>query len=338
MSFYDNSYQYVENARFVTQLSGDISYAEANIDNPVAFNLTTTDTTGGWNTSLNKFIIKKTFANTSTISFNVLAYLIDYLGYDVDVTVKLWQNNILLYNSSYTIEDETNHLFNASVSNISLVEGDQVYVTINWNAAREISTKISDDNTNFSIIEDSTASNIALIATSSYWGVTSSALIQTSGPEGTIDLQYYTQLDNILTASIQLQQFYDVFNQNNKVAGTTLNSGFSDPLLFNIQPNDEFRFGGSENNIYTVVTASQSLIKKDSGYVGNLWVQLDKNPSNVDPNYFVIRRLTDDPGFIMINTQDSQGPGFILPKYPSSTLKENFSNIVQDLASKNLLL
>jgi hypothetical protein len=58
----------------------------------------------------------------------------------------------------------------------------------------------------------------------------------------------------------------------------------------------------------------------------------------VDPNYFVIRRLTDDPGFIMLNTQYSQGPGFILPKYPSSTLKENFSNIVQDLASKNLLL
>ena len=127
-------------------------------------------------------------------------------------------------------------------------------------------------------------------------------------------------------------------NQDNKVTGSTLNSGFSDPLLFTIQPNDEFRFGGKENNIYTVVRSSQSLIKKDSGYVGNLWIQFDKNPSNVDPNYFVIRRLIDDPGFIMLNTQDSQGPGFILPKYPSSTLKENFSNIVQNLASKNLLL
>jgi hypothetical protein len=39
----------------------------------------------------------------------------------------------------------------------------------------------------------------------------------------------------------------------------------------------------------------------------------------------------------MLNTQDSQGPGFILPKYPTPTLKKNFSNIVQDLASKNLL-
>jgi hypothetical protein len=340
ISFYDTDYQYIENARFVTQLNGDISYwsGAANNDLPVAFNTIAEDNTGGWNNNERKFIVKKTFANTSTINFNILAYVTSAASNSYGATVKLWQNTTLLYNSYYNINSGTNHLFTDSISNISLIEGDQIYITINWNNANVDYTKISDDNTNFSIVESSTASNITLIATSSYWGVTSSALVQTSGPEGTIDLQYYTQLDNILTASIQLQQFYDVFNQNNKVAGTTLNSGFSDPLLFNIQPNDEFRFGGSENNIYTVITASQSLIKKDGSYVGNLWVQLDKNPSNIDPNYFVIRRLTDDPGFIMINTQDSQGPGFILPKYPSSTLKENFSNIVQDLASKNLLL
>ena len=338
ISFYDSDYQYTENARFTSQLNGDISYTSPNEDKPISFNSIIEDTTGGWNNSLKKFIVKKTFANTSTISFNVLAYLTDYAGYDVEATVKLWVNNTTLYNSSYTLEDETNHLFTNSISNVSLIEGDQIYITINWSSAVEEYTKVSDDNTNFSIVESSTASNIALIATSSYWGVTSSALIQTSGPEGTTDLQYYTQLNNILTASIQLQQFYGVFNQNNKIAGSTLNSGFSDPLLFTIQPNDEFRFGGSESNIYTVVTSSQSLIKKDGGSVGNLWIQFDKDPSGVNPNYFVIRRLIDDPGFIMLNTQDSQGPGFILPKYPSSTLKENFSDIVQDLASKNLLV
>jgi hypothetical protein len=97
-----------------------------------------------------------------------------------------------------------------------------------------------------------------------------------------------------------------------------------------IKTNDEIRFGGQESQIYTVLSSSYESSSK-------LCLYLDRTPQGQNLDYFAIRRLIDDPGFIMLNTQESQGPGFILPKYPTPTLKKNFSNIVQDLASKNLL-
>jgi hypothetical protein len=326
ISFYDSDYQYLTNIQEDFNLSGDITGFSSGVEKDVLYNIVVKDSTGGWNNGIYK--APRTFKNLVNITVHVRA---DNSTTLTQATASLYQNSNRLGFQQGDIPLQANF----TVNNVSIVEGDIIKVTAEF--ALGTNGFISDDDTYLVFTETATLNSVNNV-TSSYWGVTSSALIQTSGPEGTVDLQYYTQLDNILTASIQLQQFYGVFNQNNKATGSTLNSGFSDPLLFTIQPNDEFRFGGSENNIYTVVTSSQSLIKKGGSYVGNLWIQFDKDPSNVDPNYFVIRRLTDDPGFIMLNTQDSQGPGFILPKYPSSTLKENFSDIVQNLASKNLLV
>jgi hypothetical protein len=37
------------------------------------------------------------------------------------------------------------------------------------------------------------------------------------------------------------------------------------------------------------------------------------------------------------STVSPAGPGFILPKYPSRLLKNNFDKIVKDFAEKNLI-
>ena len=37
------------------------------------------------------------------------------------------------------------------------------------------------------------------------------------------------------------------------------------------------------------------------------------------------------------NTVRPAGPGFIVPKYPSRQLKNNFDTIVKDFAEKNLI-
>jgi hypothetical protein len=130
---------------------------------------------------------------------------------------------------------------------------------------------------------------------------------------------------NVLTSSVLLGECYgNTFIQN------PLTSGFSVNNTFIVKQNDEIRFNGDENYVYTILNVS---------FIGGiLYLYLDRDLLNsINIQYFVIRRLEDDPGSIMINTENSQGPGFILPKYPTSTLNKNFSNIVQDLASKNLL-
>ena len=133
---------------------------------------------------------------------------------------------------------------------------------------------------------------------------------------------------NILTSSFDLGLYYGGGYLQNPID----NSGFDKPLPWVLNINDEIRFESNENNVFTIT----SIYKNTSNKL--LYLTLDSPiPSGLNINDFSIRRLIDDPGFIIVDTQNSQGPGFILPKYPTPTLKKNFSNIVQDLASKNLL-
>lgn len=153
-------------------------------------------------------------------------------------------------------------------------------------------------------------------------------LLSTSRPYPFATSSYWTGSynGNVITASNALSYF----NSLGYIQSVPYVSGFNDPLPFTIKTNDEIRFGGQESQVFTVMSSSYS--------GSNLCLHLDRTPQGNNLDYFAIRRLIDDPGFVIINTPTSQGPGFILPKYPSPTLKENFSNIVQDLASKNLLL
>lgn len=115
-----------------------------------------------------------------------------------------------------------------------------------------------------------------------------------------------------------------------------LTTGFGEPLNFTIQKYDEFRFEGDENKVYRVIDSYIS--------ASNLYVTLDtpiQLDSFTDIQYFVIRRLVDDPGFIIINNNPSRlpspGPAFIIPKYPSEKLKNNLPQIIENLSSKGLI-
>jgi hypothetical protein len=133
-----------------------------------------------------------------------------------------------------------------------------------------------------------------------------------------------------LTSSLALGSAYGYYNQI-----PVSNSGFPIPLPFTLQQYDQIRFEGNENKIYTIMS-----VNNDGT---NVYITLNKpipaNSTNV--NYFSIRRLVDDAGFIMIDNnpqqQTGRAPSFIIPKYPSPSLKKNLNNIIQNLYQKNLL-
>jgi len=347
---------------FTSSLSGDISKGYDNNPFTVNFNNIQKQLNGIWNPTTNTYTITETPTNQVNISATIDGYFTVQVNTaggsnNVDITYKLCLKRgpkisiLSTYTTTNSVSAPTiplttyNRSLNGTVSanNQNLYAGDEIYITADFAGlgsgfTGQYNGFISDDNTIIKLQSNTTLNTAISTVYTPYWYPTSSANVQIKGDINNPQASDFEVRSYIITGSLNFQNMYQNYQQNPNIPGTTLNSGFSDPLLFTIQPNDEFRFNGDESKIYTVITASISMVDNGSGYLGSLWVQLDKNPSLVDTNYFVIRRLTDDPGFIMINTKDSQGPGFILPKYPSSTLKKNFSNIVQDLASKNLLI
>jgi hypothetical protein len=120
------------------------------------------------------------------------------------------------------------------------------------------------------------------------------------------------------------------------VAGT----GFSEPLPFNILPYDEFRVSGSENLVWQVISSSHNYT---AGVSTNLYVYLDRAyTGSYPPNYFTIRRYVTNPSLVLVESTSSivntgGGTGFLLPQYKSQALTTNFNDIIQNLASKNLI-
>ena len=74
-----------------------------------------------------------------------------------------------------------------------------------------------------------------------------------------------------------------------------------------------------------------------SSLSSSLYLYLDRTPQGQDLNYFSIRRLVNNPGFVILDTTTTKGPGFIVPKYMTPELKENLPNIVANLSSKGLI-
>ena len=133
---------------------------------------------------------------------------------------------------------------------------------------------------------------------------------------------------NVLTSSVLLGTFYG----GGYLQVPQPNSGFNNPLPFNIQPGDQFRFESNESKVYLVISSSYDQSSKI------LYVYLDNSiQTGLNVNDFSIRRLVDDPGFVILNTPNTSGPGFIIPKYMSPTLKKNLPNIIANLSSKGLI-
>jgi hypothetical protein len=104
-------------------------------------------------------------------------------------------------------------------------------------------------------------------------------------------------------------------------------------------PGDEFRFENNENYSFKVVdvdyTPSTSLV-----------VTFDKEiDASLNTNFFLIRRLAYNPGFVILNEQKPYGfpvsasssPGIVTPQYRVDALRKNPDDIITSLIEKNLI-
>ena len=271
----------------------------------IKFNSVIKDYAGGWNPSTYIYTAPGTTQTNVGVTASIIFTNNNGVGGSVsNINARLYRNNIEIDNFTLT------NLLPSQTLSINLKQetpyntGDTFYVTYDCNDSDRNALYIEYDS--FFEINLLGAARLYQFATSSYW---------TSSFNG-----------NSITASDALSYF----NSLGYIQSSSYNSGFSTPLQFTPIQNDEIRFGGQESQVFTVVSSSYS--------GSRLCLQLDRTPQGNNLDYFVIRRLVDDPGFIIVNTQNSQGPGFILPKYPTSTLKNNFSKIISDLSSKNLLV
>jgi hypothetical protein len=146
--------------------------------------------------------------------------------------------------------------------------------------------------------------------------------------------QFYFQTGstakNILTGSPQFNEIiYD--RDQTDVNG----SGYFTTIPFTVEIGDTIRFEYNENKSYYIKEISTP---EDSG---SLYLTLDRNIENgTNVNSFLIRRLVDDPSFILLNditAANINGGGFMIPQYISPTLKKEIPNIIKKLNSESLI-
>jgi hypothetical protein len=143
---------------------------------------------------------------------------------------------------------------------------------------------------------------------------------------------------NILVASPSFSMVYYSSSFIESYSQNQQGSGFSTPLPLEIKPGDELRI--NPNTFYTIISSSVDITN-----INNPSLQIFLDRSIPFGSYFTwsIRRLVDDPGFIIINndpeniSQTGLAPSFIIPKYASKTLKNNLNDIIQNLSAKNLI-
>ena len=117
------------------------------------------------------------------------------------------------------------------------------------------------------------------------------------------------------------------------------NSGF-DPIELpcEIQVGDEIRFEYDEIYSYRIIDVNST----GSDFIQTILTVDRPIPSipSLDINRFIIRRKTPDAitGIALDATLFSPiSDGFLLPEYPSQTIKSEYSNIVQDLINKSVI-
>ena len=432
-----------------TFIGGGITYNPIDFEG-IKFNNIITDEAGGWNLSTYTYTVPKNYNTlvdiTSSINYQKFA-----TGKAQDVITTLFKNNQILAQSTDDLSG------NGSITTIRLQtqtsynQGDIFYTTFQSTAGFNRDNLFVNGDSFFKITSGSGL--IPVTITSSYF---------TSSFQG-----------NVLTASTALSYFYGPGYVQTPVVSNGTGSGFNNPLPFTIEQYDQIRFGGNENEVYTImsssinsiyelqrtgsisgsltyisasvastgigsfgvngvtfnftasaplggntstniyiatssfsnttptdyaftasavfnvsrsttlysntfagITASNStnvLILK-AGFVGGeydaiilnnytfisgsttynfsgasgisyaspLFLYLDRTPQGQNLDYFAIRRLVTDPGYIILNnnpikSKPGLAPAFILPKYMSPTLKNNLPNIISNLSSKLLI-
>ena len=136
----------------------------------------------------------------------------------------------------------------------------------------------------------------------------------------------------ILTASAQ---FAPILGNTSQI--DIANSGFDsvvDVASFNV--GDQLRFENDENKVYTINRIISSSTQTNNR---ETYMLLDRPLlSNINLDYFLLRRFIDDPTNIVvqgIKAAGGTGAGSIRPKYIEKELNKNMSSIVQKLNREN---
>ena len=269
-----------------------------------SFNNVILDQANGFNTSNN--VYNAPFSSLVRAKFTGSIYIVNSnITTSTNVTVKWYKNNNIVYTSSVGLAPngsagDSNTFLYEDV--ISYVKDDDYYATV-YTSATDVDYNINPTLTLWEINP----------LTSSF--TVSRTNIFTTGSAS----------KNILTGSANLSIVYSGYQQT-----PIDNSGYDTPQDFILQQYDEIVFEGNENKVYTIMSVNIS--------TGTLYVYLDRPiASGTDVTNFSIRRLANNPGFVILNTPNIEGPGFIIPKYMSPTLKNNLNNIISDLSSKGLI-
>jgi hypothetical protein len=151
-----------------------------------------------------------------------------------------------------------------------------------------------------------------------------------------------TPTDYAFTASAVFNVSRSATLYSNTFAGITASNSTS-VLIFKAGFVGE-EYDAAVLNNYTFTSGSTTYnFSGASGisYASPLFLYLDRTPQGQNLDYFAIRRLATDPGYIILNnnpvkSKPGLAPAFILPKYMSPTLKNNLSNIISNLTAKGL--
>jgi len=139
---------------------------------------------------------------------------------------------------------------------------------------------------------------------------------------------------SVITASQDLAKAY------NYVQANIPDSGFQFPILFTLQQYDEIRYDGDEGKVKLIDRVDYEVDVTADPTEFNLHVHFTEpvDMSTIDKDYYVFRRNEFQKDTMIVNTP---GPlmekGFILPEFQTPELKNNLSDIVQDLTDKGLI-
>jgi hypothetical protein len=291
------------NYNFEVYRTGTYNIPNTGTATTITWNNINSDAAGGWNSSLNRYVVP--FSSPINLSVSSTVTFTINTGGAGPVTIELRRNGSVIATSSSSTSTGT-YTVVVSTSAYQATAGDYYSVTLT----------------------NSTAGNVTI-------GVVSIFILNALSPITGITSPYFTTGSQsatavtFLTGSANLKTMYG----GSYIQFVDPNStGFDNNLPFEIQQYDEFRFDGNESKSALISTAS---------IVGsNLIIQLTEplDTTDIDINYFLIRRFVPSIDNLTINSPGTLiGPGFIFPKYQSDLMKRNLPNIIQDLTSKGLI-
>lgn len=237
-----------------------------------------------------------------------------------DIALQLYRNGVLIAQDDAT--------------NVSTLETLSIYKSLRFTEGDNYVIKFDNSGTNTTTIAASPFAAYTLVTTApeknNYPAANSSVSIPYANSFTTGNT-----ISTVLTASQDIAKWYGgAYIQGNNIPGYQFNI----PYIF--EQYDEVRWNGTEEYVSLIERVEWSNTPSISGDQYEMYVYLTApiDTSIIDLDYYEFRRNIFQKDSIIVNTP---GPiiekGFILPEYQTPRLKENLSNIIQDLTDKGLV-